>query len=182
MSQAEYVVDLYHANLRRFDAYCKAREHTDLEQNSFIEPYLDTKLNVPFDWDLKHLNGWENPFGYTGARVHVIVTPKREVLRFTDLASEEWAEVPRAQAYVSERYGARGLIFLYRDGHPTYTGASIAQWHGHFIVPELGQSCVAYFSKSHEGQAAAVKDLAAFKQKHARGDREWPVPPTRKFT
>lgn len=66
---------------------------------------------------------------------HFVITPKRHIEFFDELNDTEWQGLKESRAWLKEKYNFTGDALYARSGEPLVTGASVAHFHAHLIVP-----------------------------------------------
>lgn len=66
---------------------------------------------------------------------HLLITPKRHVVRMEELTPEEWASFSQMLAWVQKELAPTGVAYYWRQGELMVTGASVSHVHVQAIVP-----------------------------------------------
>lgn len=66
---------------------------------------------------------------------HFVITPKRHIEFFDELNDTEWQGLKECRVWLKEKYNFTGDAIYARSGEPLVTGASVAHFHAHLIVP-----------------------------------------------
>lgn len=76
-----------------------------------------------------------NPYPLENALYHFMITPHRHILSVDEISSEEWNDFKAIRRWLSDRYAMLGDVLYMRSGDPLVTGATVAHFHCHIIVP-----------------------------------------------
>jgi ATP adenylyltransferase len=74
-----------------------------------------------------------NDFPYEGAKLHLLIVPKRHVKGMEDLLVEEFSELQQMIIWVNKTFDVRGASIFVRYGDMSYTGATYTHMHFHLI-------------------------------------------------
>lgn len=84
------------------------------------------------EWAVRH-----NRYPYRGAQLHLLLAPDEHVCRIDALPVSARAGMWSAVSWVETEYNAYVYGLGIRNGHPAWTGATVAHLHVHMIVPKL---------------------------------------------
>lgn len=73
-----------------------------------------------------------NDFKYEGAKLHMLIVPKRHVTALEQLTSLEFSELQEHLSWINSTYAVEGASLFLRYGDMSYTGATGS--HLHFQV------------------------------------------------
>lgn len=95
----------------------------------------NTIVGATTHWHIVH-----NQYPYKGARLHLLLLPKRHIISLAQLLPEEWADMNRAFNFATSKFPSlnQGSGLAVRDG--AVGGVSLYHLHFHLIVPEIGTS------------------------------------------
>nr|AIA18171.1 Dihydrofolate reductase [uncultured bacterium] len=81
-------------------------------------------------WFVKH-----NAFPLENTVFHFVLTPKRHIEFFDDISDAEWIGLKACRQWLKEKYNFTGDALYARSGELLVTGATVAHFHCHIIVP-----------------------------------------------
>ena len=79
-------------------------------------------------WFVKH-----NDFPYEGAKLHVLIVPKKHTEKLEDLSVEDFTELMEMVAWVNKQFEVKGASLFIRYGNMSYTGGTLAHMHFHIM-------------------------------------------------
>ncbi|GAA3774588.1 HIT family protein [Streptomyces phyllanthi] len=91
-------------------------------------------------WETEEWIVTPNEFPYAGARLHLLLIPKRHVTDFVDLCAEARDDFWEVLASVKREYALDHYGLGVRNGDCRYTGGTIRHLHVHVLVGEGEES------------------------------------------
>lgn len=79
-------------------------------------------------WFVKH-----NDFPYEGAKLHLLIVPRKHVTKVEDLSPEQFLEFREHLSWANNNFNIRGASVFMRYGDMAYTGATLAHLHFHVL-------------------------------------------------
>lgn len=82
-------------------------------------------------WLVKH-----NAHPLASTIYHFVIIPVRHFESANDITLDEWADLLKARTWLKQEFCLTGDAMYGRSGEPLITGASVAHFHWHIIIPE----------------------------------------------
>lgn len=138
---------LFWNNVQRYyggnvEAMARYRMIRDSGNCPFCDPNITCQLVLQTEyWRVVY-----NEFPCADSRLHLLLLPKRHVVRVRDLTAEEWRDFPEALWRLTDSETYEGCPLALEHGYSLATfrseeasGATIRHLHGHIIRPDYGK-------------------------------------------
>lgn len=119
------------------------RKFQEIAQSG-VCPFCDEAAKAKFGavnkfvLETKHWNVVHDEFPYKGARVHLLLLPKRHIVTLEQMMPSEWEELPRLLVWsLCDFRLTAGYGLALRVG--AIGGVTLHHLHFHLIVPQVGE-------------------------------------------
>lgn len=76
----------------------------------------------------------DNDFPYDGTRFHFMLVAQKHIVDVSEVDDKGWIEFGDMLNFIKTKWKISGGTLLMRTGNMSFTGATIAHLHAHFIV------------------------------------------------